>query len=348
MYLDRSVAPIAARIDQESEVLGDALQGLGDRQLLALKVPQELGGAGLTAQDYALATIKIAAASGILAFLQTQHQSAASQIAQFGNAAQKALLPQMATGQVKIGVGFSHLRRRGKPLLKAIPHQQGFLLTGFIPWITGYGFFQRAIAGATLPNGDELYALIPLENAAQINGGTIDCGKPLPLAAMGASRTVAVTMHHWQIEPADVLVIKPAGSIEKGDRQQVLHHGFFAIGCAQGVINFLTKAECPETEDLQQDLAQLQAKMLAAIAPNAHEDFQHQLNLRLQAIHLAQHYAQIALTFAGGAGNLLHHPAQRLYREALMFSVFGQTQTIRNTTLKSLLTQKSSRYTKLQ
>lgn len=343
-YICLEVAPLAADLDQDGQALGWALQGLGDRRLLALRVPREYGGCGFSPQEYYEATVKIAAASGILAFLQTQHQSAATQIARFGSETQKALLPAMAAGQVKIGVGFSHLRRQGKPTLQATPRGKGFTLTGMIPWITGYGFFSQAIAGATLPNGDELYAFIPLHTSQQTGGGQIDCGQTLPLAAMGQSNTVSVALHQWRIEPADILVIKPAGSIQAGDRQKILHHGFFALGCAHGVIRFLELAEFSELKPLQQQLNQLHQEMFAAIAsPPA--PYKKQLQLRIQAVAIAQQYAAIALTLAGGAGNLLTHPAQRLYREALMFSIFGQTQALRNATLQTLIPPKIPRYT---
>lgn len=343
-YLCLEVAPLTVDIDQDGQVLGWVLQGLGDRHLLALRVPKEYGGCGFSQVEYYEATVKIAAASGILAFLQTQHQSAATQIARFGSAAQKALLPAMATGQVKIGVGFSHLRRRGKPALQATPLGEGFSLTGMIPWVTGHGFFSRAIAGATLPNGDELYAFIPLKTSQQTGGGQIDCGQALPLAAMGLSNTVSVTLQQWRIESEDILVIKPAGSIQTGDRQKVLHHGFFALGCAYGVIRFLEFAEFQHIRPLRQQLNQLHKDMFAAIAsPPA--PYQTQLQLRIQAIIMAQQYAAIALTLAGGAGNILTHPAQKLYREALMFSIFGQTQTLRNATLQTLIPSKITRYT---
>lgn len=343
-YLCLDVAPLAESIDQDGAILDWALQGLGDRRLLTLRVPKEYGGCGFSQQEYYGATVKIAAASGILAFLQTQHQSAATQIARFGSAVQKALLPAMATGQVKIGVGFSHLRRSGKPALLATPRGKGFTLTGVIPWITGHGFFSRAIAGATLPNGDELYALIPLKTSQQTGGGQLDCGRALPLAAMNLSNTVSVALHQWQIEPEDLLVIKPAGSIQAGDRQKILHHGFFALGCAHGVLRFLEFAEFPQIRPLQQQLKHLHRKMFAAIAsPPA--PYQTQLQLRIQAVVTAQQYAAIALTLAGGTGNLLTHPAQRLYREALMFSIFGQTQALRNATLQTLIPPKIPRYT---
>ncbi|ACB00218.1 MULTISPECIES: acyl-CoA dehydrogenase family protein [Cyanophyceae] len=344
-YLRFSIAPQAEKLDQDPLALGRALDGLSDRHLLALRVPENLGGSGLSTVEYYQATVAMAAASGTLAFLQTQHQSAASRIAQFGNSEQQRLLPQMARGDVRIGVGFSHLRRRGEPAVQAMPQGDRYCLTGTIPWVTGYGFFQRAIAGATLPDGSEWYGLIPLETCQQSEQGEIFCSQPLPLAAMGVSQTVTVKLQNWLVPATDVLVIQPPGTIHKGDHQQVLHHGFFALGCARGVLDWLATAEFDDLAALEDHWQVLHDQLFRAIEEPQTESFQTQLALRLSVIQTAQTFAQIALTWSGGAGNLLTSPAQRFYREAMMYSIFGQTQAIRAAMVKSLLPGKSSGYT---
>ncbi|MEB3225432.1 MAG: acyl-CoA dehydrogenase family protein [Synechococcus sp.] len=349
-YLRLVVSPQAEKLDQDSKALRSVFQGLGDRLLLALQVPQDLGGAGFSAAEYYQATVEMAATSGILAFLQTQHQSAASRIARFGNPDQQSLLPAMAQGKVRIGVGFSHLRRQGEPMLRAIPQGDSFQLTGTIPWVTGYGFFQKAIAGATLADGSELYGLIPLETCQQPEDGEISCSEPLPLAAMGASQTVTVHVENWLLSPAEVLVIQPPGTIHKGDRQQILHHSFFALGCAQGVLNFLetTAFDTSDLAVLKHHWQDLHRDLFWALdQPPSEDNYHAKLQLRLIAIQTAQTFTQVAMGWAGGAGNLLTSPAQRLYREAMMFSIFGQTQVIRTATVKSLLPGKTSGYTEI-
>ena len=43
-YLRESVVPLASEIDSDSALLKDALRGMGDRILLALRVPKAWGG----------------------------------------------------------------------------------------------------------------------------------------------------------------------------------------------------------------------------------------------------------------------------------------------------------------
>ncbi len=61
------------------------------------------------------------------------------------------------------------------------------------------------------------------------------------------------------------------------------------------------------------------------------------LTLRGGAIALSGRCAHAAITVSAGAANYLDHPAQRVYREALVFTVSGQTLDVMATTLASLV-----------
>ena len=197
-YLQEIVAPQAALIDLKPEELKKAIQGMGDRSLLALRVPKSWGGAELSALDYSHFQIIIGRYSGALTFLQTQHQSAANLIANSNNQSLKEeYLPLMAEGKVLVGVGFSQLRRDGEPLMKAIPVAGGYDLEGEVPWITGFGFFQDFIVGATLPSGEELYGIVPFRDTTQESGGNISFSDILQLNAMGSANTVKGRLKGW-------------------------------------------------------------------------------------------------------------------------------------------------------
>ena len=173
-YLRTSVAPIAAELDKNPDALKEALQGLGDRSLLALRTPQAWGGAQVSETTYHHFQQLVTRYSGALAFLQTQHQSAAGFFSNSDNEPLKQqYLPYMSNGEVLVGIGFSHLRRKGDPMLKATPREQGYALEGNVPWITGFGFFQDFIVGATLPDGRAVYGVVPFEETVQEIGGTI-------------------------------------------------------------------------------------------------------------------------------------------------------------------------------
>ena len=67
--------------------------------------------------------------------------------------------------------------------------------------------------------------------------------------------------------------------------------------------------------------------------------YEEQLRWRSQAITLAGKCAHTAVAVSSGEANLLAHPAQRVYREALMFTISGQTTDVMEATLKELCNQ---------
>ena len=70
---------------------------------------------------------------------------------------------------------------------------------------------------------------------------------------------------------------------------------------------------------------------------NSQTEFSEKMHLRSWAIELANRISHAAVTVSGGAANYSHHNAQRIYREALVFTVTGQTTAIMAATLTRLV-----------
>lgn len=167
-YLQKSVAPIANQIDSDSDALFQVLKNLGEIGVLALRIPNDWGGAGADEDSFQLFQELVARYSGALAFLQTQHQSAAGIIFVGGNLPlMQAYLPRMSNGEILVGVGFSQLRREGDPAIIAVAVDGGYLLNGFVPWVTGWGLFQEFIVAATLPDNRAVFGIVPLVETQQ-------------------------------------------------------------------------------------------------------------------------------------------------------------------------------------
>lgn len=336
-YLRESVAPLAAELDRNSEALKEALQGLADRSLLALQIT--------TGED---ATPKfqeiISRYSGALAFLQTQHQSAGGMLANSTNESLKQeYLPHLASGSRLLGLGFSHLRRQGSPAVKALPVSGGYRISGRVPWVTGWDFFSEFIVGATLPDGRELYGLAPLSNAHQMDGGEISFSEPMQLAAVQSTNTVTCLLTNWFLSEERVIAIELKDSLRAKGKKNVLSHSFFCLGCARAGLDIVEAAARSKAlpfiisafESLQGELANCRGAIWQERqSPKA--SFQEQLELRAWAIELANRCALAAIAVSSGAANYGQHPAQRVYREALLFAVVGQTTDVMEATLKRL------------
>ena len=294
--------------------------------------------------EYQRLQISLTRASGALAFLQTQHQSAVAKLAHSQNKSlQREFLTGVAKGDTLIGVGFSHLRRRGVPMVQATETTDGYLITGKVPWITGYGFFDHFILGATLADGRELYGLLPLQNEVQETGGEIVCSQPMDLIAMTATNTISAQINQWQLKRDRLVTINPAGAIHASSRKNVLHHGFFALGCAYGGLDILRAiADTKQLEFLQeswqsltQEVRNKEQEVFFSISDNQ-SIYQQQLKLRIETIDLAQRCSLAAVIASSGAANYLNSSAGRVYREALLFSVSAQTTDVMEASLKSL------------
>ncbi len=325
-YLKQEVSPKAEILDQDWPSLKKALLELGELNLLALKAPQHLGGREWDDLTFYQWQMSLARYSGALAFLQTQHQSAASQITASNNEQLKErYLPYMGNGEILIGVGVSQLRRQGKPDLVAIAVSGGYLLEGTVPWITGYGIFSEFIVGASLDNGESIYGLVPFTPVS----GQISLSPPLNLLAVPSTNTVEAQINQWFLPEEQVIALKPANSLQVNDHKNVLHHGYMALGCARGGLDLLEaiagQKSLPFLEKTEEQLLQEWTQLEALMFSNQEITYQERLKYRVKAINLAGRCGQSVVVASGGSANLREHRAGRIYREALLFSVSGQT-----------------------
>jgi len=344
-YLKEFVAPLAYQIDQDSQVLRKVLQGMGERSLLGLRIPKTWSGVDITEITYRRFQQLIPRYSGALAFLQTQHQSAAEFITHSPNQSlQQQYLPQMGNGKILVGVGFSHLRKNANSLLKAFPKNSGYQLNGQVPWLTGFNLFDQCIIGALLPDDQAIYAIIPFIETRQNTGGTITFSKPMQLGAMASTNTVSSTINNWFLSEEYLVSIKPAGAIHESDHKNVLNQGFTCLGCAEAALDIVERAAYTKQlvfinkafESLTNELVRCQSAMLGGLSPNT-KSAAERLQLRAWAINLMLRCANAAVTVSSGVANYQDHPAQRVYREALVFAVSGQTTAVMEATLAELV-----------
>ena len=331
-YLRDQVAPRAAEIDANTAAVASALHGLQALDLMALRRPAAYGGPEVSESDFREFQEEAARASGTFAFLQTQHQSAVGMIARSENESLKErYLPLMGNGGKTVGIGFSQLRRPGPPIMRATEDGNGYRLNGHVPWITGFGFFKEFLIGAQLEDGRAVFAVIPLEPELGLA-----FSEPMPLAAMMAANTVSLEITDFFVAPDQVAFIQSAGWIQRNDEINVALQGHFAVGCARAALDVLQAAAdrkklpgvCRALDRLTERLEQSRIGLL-----NAEGD---RLAARADAIDTMLKCAQAAVVASSGAANSLAHPAQRIYREALVFSVSAQTSAIMEATLDTI------------
>jgi len=355
-YLIKEIAPKACDIDYKPEALKKALQGLANLNLLALRVPKRLGGHEISEESFYLFQELLARYSGALAFLQTQHQSAGNMLVSSSNyVLQKQYLPRMGTGEALLGIGFSQLRRQGEPLTRAIPVLGGYQIDGVVPWLTGWDIFSEFIVAAILPDGKAVFGIVPIVDTQQASGGKICFSLPASLAAMTSTNTVSATFSKWFLAQELVISVKPSGWIEENDRNNVLKPTSLVLGCALAGLDVMEAAYhqklLPFIKDAYRDLMtevrncqNVINKIISrkGIKENSAQ-MEEMLKLRAWTIDLASRCGQAAVTVSSGAANYIEHPAQRVYRESLVFTVTGQNTKVMEVTLSNLVRREKSR-----
>ncbi len=340
-YLRDQVHLIANAADADPEALRVAFRGLCDLGVMSLRRPDPYGGPNWSDSNFRTFQELVARFSGSLAFLQTQHQSAVSMLSKSDNENLKAeVLPKTHNGEFLMGIGFSQLRRPGDPILRATSTHEGFVLEGQAPWVTGLSFFHSWIVGAALPDGASVFLLVPFK---EMDG--LKIGEPMKLAAMESPQTVAIEFEQFFVSKRQLVFVKPPRWIHENDLINITVQGFFAIGCAMAGCDIVARAyESKSLEFIKTTHEKLVSEVnlcreaMKSSLEDGSEDLttDEKLRVRAWAIDLAVRCAHAGIVATSGQSNSKKNDAQRVYREALVFSVSAQTVPIMQATLERL------------
>ena len=295
-------------------------------------VPQDLGGAGWSPAEIAKGYQLLSAGCLTTTFVVTQYTGACRRIAGCENALLKTmLLPQLLSGQIFATVGISHLttsrRHLSKPVLLATEVDGGFLLDGMSPWVTGSVKADVVVVGATLEDGRQILASVPMGQPS------IATPAPPQLVALGASKTGRVEFKSHFV-PAQQLIGGPIEDVLKqgvGAGPGGLQTSTLAVGLAQAAVDFLRQESVA-----RDDLADAAEALDSEVRQLSHdierlalgEEVCSNEQLRTRASSLALRSTQAALAAAKGTGFVTGHPAGRWCREALFFLVWSCPQPV--------------------
>ncbi|MFN3728663.1 MAG: acyl-CoA dehydrogenase family protein [Fimbriimonadaceae bacterium] len=338
-YAWNVVRPRAQEIDQSESALREAFEGLFALHAMAVRRPSRFGTPEASEQEFRDLQEMLARCSGTLAFLTTQHQSAVGMIAKSPNEAlSERLLAGMSGGEIRMGVGFSQLRRTGPPIMRATPDgDDGYVLSGTVPWITGESFYRQFVVGATLDDGRSLLGVMPFASIE----GVVELSAPMRLAAMEPARTVSARINGYRMPAEDVVNIVPGDWLTRNDKINAALHGYFSLGCARAGLDIVEERLAARSlSHLKEIWDRLDAELLACrdqmLEVQAASSFEEKVRVRAWAIDLAVRCAHAAVTASSGAANSLGHPAQRVFRESIVFTVSAQTEHVMTETLRRI------------
>ena len=339
---DTVLLPRAEETDRASEPPRDNLRVLAEAGLLGITSPREFGGSAVSGACQRAFTETLTAACGTTWFLMTQHLGACGMFAGSQNPAlRERHLRDMAAGRHLVGVAFGHLRRPGA-MLRADAAPGGYVLNGVAPWVTGWPLLHGVVYGATLPDERHVYVYAPVDENAE----AICSSRPLPLCAMNATATTEVCLRNLFVPESNWIKFSSREEMARGDTNGIAGATAPPLGCARGALRVLrTAAEkrplpfLPATADaLEAEIDACRSESLRwADGPKDVPEYKPgALRARAWAIELGVRAAHMAVAASSGAANSLDHPAQRLFREAMFYTVIAQTQDIMAATLSHL------------
>ncbi|WP_437677101.1 acyl-CoA dehydrogenase family protein [Sorangium sp. So ce131] len=337
------LAPASNATDQAEVIPRENLLALAGAGLLGLATPTRYGGHGAPGRVTRAYMEVLAGACGATTFVQMQHTTGAcSLIARGENEALKErVLPRFASGERFCTVGFSHVRRPGPPMVRAELDGDEVRLDGTVPWLTGYGFADDAVLAGTLPDGRVIFVLSSLREAEAIRASP-----PLRLCAMNASATVSLELRGLRIGPEQVIATMTREQQIARDAAGVLAPSALSLGVAGAAVALIEEAAgrrgsaalAGAARGLEGEIDDARAEVdVWADQPEAAGYGEHAVRARAWCVELGVRAAHAAVAAVGGSANLLEHTAQRLFREAMLYSLTAQTRDLQAATVQRLV-----------
>lgn len=333
--LDELCAQLRERSDQvdfEDAWPGDQLDLCGRYGVYRWFVPEECGGLDWSEADIYRGYLKLSAACLTTTFIITQRSGACRRIAFADNEPLKEeLLPDLVSGASFATVGISHLttsrRHLAKPVLSAKEVDDGFVLDGFSPWVTGGDHAQTVVTGATMEDGRQVLVALPTD----LPGVSAD--EYAKLVGLTASHTGPVRCDNVFVDRRWLLAgpIENVMSLGVGAKSGGLQTSALAVGLSSAAVAFLEEEATRRSDlsaptgELRRDQEKLEADLLSMAVGREVCSFE---QLRVRANSLALRSTQAALAAAKGTGYVVGHPAGRWCREALFFLVWSCPQPV--------------------
>jgi alkylation response protein AidB-like acyl-CoA dehydrogenase len=299
-------------------VPGAVLDALADAGLYGLLGPVEMGGLGAGPEVTAAVFEALGGGSLATAFVWVQHHTTVRAMAESTNEHRQEWLPALCSGRTRSGIAVAALRRPGPPTMVAEPDGDGVVLSGFAPWVTGWGLIDVLLVAAR-DGEDVIWVLVDATTgpALQVHR--------LALAALDSSSTVRLRVDGLAVPASRIVGRQLYSEWRAGEVPGLARSGFLAIGVAQRCVRLLGD----QAGDLSRIVDHARRRLLEV-------DRDSVVTARVEA-SVTSLRAATALVAAGGGRSIeVNQPAQRLAREAMFLVVFAQTEEIRRSQLRYL------------
>ena len=216
------------------------------------------------------------------------------------------------------------------------------IFNGTAPWFTGWGAMNHVVLGGTLEDGRLAYVVVPVESSDHM------CvSEPMRLCAMNASGTVSLTCRDLRVGKDRLMKIITREQMAQNDVAAILaplSQPFGVIAASMDHLRSLGRSRADRAADsLEAQLSNLRAEAETWYDRTSAAHFkENALRIRACGITLGVRAAHAAVTAAGGRANSLDSPAQRLFREAMFYTLTAQTPDVQTATLDHIAEPESA------
>jgi alkylation response protein AidB-like acyl-CoA dehydrogenase len=353
-YATRVIMPAAAAIDRDERIPPAILKGLADLGLMAVNVPEALGGAGAGAIAYALAMQEISRACASTAVTMAVTNMVGEVIARFGTEDQKQRYnPKLASGEYVAGaLALSEPEAGSDPgSMRTTARLEGdeWVIDGQKQWITSgqsagvFVVWARTGDRAALPGTRGISCFL-------VEGGTpgLKIGKAEDKMGLRGSNTVGLSFENCRV-PASALL----GDLNSGFKiaMMALDGGRIGISCqAIGIARAALEESVAYSLDRKQfdtpiydfqaikwKLADMQVEldaahllaMRAAWMKEQGRPFSREASMaKVYASEMANRTANKAVQIHGGYGYIREFAAERHLRDARVTTIYEGTSEV--------------------
>jgi alkylation response protein AidB-like acyl-CoA dehydrogenase len=300
-------------------------------------VPPEYGGQGLATHERLATYLALARGDMSVALYVTQHEGAVDLVVSCDNEALKQTwLPRFASGLALTTIGYSQLttsRQGGAPAMRARAVDDGYVLDGVMPWVTGAPYVDNVACGAVLEDGRQILVLLDMATPG------VRVVPAEPLAALNSTHTCEVFCE--EVAVANTLLIA-------GPEQNVLSHrsalrlllvSATGAGLALAIMDELYAMgghDYDEVRKSMDDAMRMTRAELELLAERGEVNQEPIDALRIEVNCILLRLAGILMVVAKGSGYRRRAIAQRLAAEANFFAVWSASGRVRAATAKRL------------
>ncbi|XP_056874987.1 short-chain specific acyl-CoA dehydrogenase, mitochondrial [Takifugu flavidus] len=350
-YAERELTPIAAKLDKEHVYPAKQIQELGALGVMAMEVPEELGGAGMDYLAYSVAMEEISrgcASTGVV--VSVNNSLYIGPILKFGSEEQKQQWITPFTSGEQVGCFALSEPGNGSDAGAAstTAYQEGdeWVLNGTKAWITNSWDASATIVFATtdkkLKHKGISAFLVPMPHPG------LSLGKKEDKLGIKASSTANIIMEDCRIPLSNMLGPRGAGfkiamqtldSGRIGIASQALGIAQASLDCAADYAQKRNAFGAPisKLQAIQFKLADMavaieSARLLtwkAAILRDSKKPFTKEAAMaKLAASEAATYCSHQAIQVLGGMGYVSDMPAERHYRDARITEIYEGTSEI--------------------